>query len=81
MPLLMQLVVAAALTLPAAAPADMVDAVATHHATAVLTELHDVNGPYAGDLPDNVEQWRPLERHWKGPRRPEVTSTPPAPPP
>lgn len=60
MPLLMQLVVAAALTLPTAAPADMVDAVATHHTTAVLTELHDVNGPYAGDLPGNVEQWRPL---------------------
>jgi hypothetical protein len=56
----MQLVLAVAVTLPVAAPADMVDAAATHHTEALLAELHEVNGPYAGDEPDNVTQWRHL---------------------
>jgi hypothetical protein len=56
----MHLVLATALTLPTAAPADMVDAAATHRAAAVLAELHEVNGPYAGDQPANVTQWRSL---------------------
>jgi len=60
MPLLMHLILATALALPSAAPAEMVDAAATHRAAELSAELHDVNGPYAGDQPGNVAQWRSL---------------------
>jgi len=67
MPLLMHLILVTALTLPAAAPAEMVDGVATHRTEAFLADLHEVNGPYAGDQPDNVTQWRSLVEEHFGP--------------
>ena len=60
MPLLMHLILATALTFPTAAPADIVDAASAHRTEAVLAELHDINGPYAGDAPGNVARWRDL---------------------
>ena len=67
MPLLMHLILATALTFPTAAPADMVDAAATHRTEAVLSELHEVNGPHAGDRPGNVDQWRSLVEEYFAP--------------
>ncbi len=64
MPFLMHLILATALTFPTAATAYMADAdadaAATYRTEALLAELHDVNGPYTGDHPNNVTQWRSL---------------------
>jgi hypothetical protein len=56
----MHLILATALTFPTTAPAEMVDAAATHRAEATLAELHEVNGPYTDDQPGNVARWRSL---------------------
>jgi hypothetical protein len=56
----MHLILATALTFPAAAPEDAFDAASTHRSEAVLAELHEINGPYTGDQLGSVARWRDL---------------------